>query len=207
MGNSKFRDGKTLPLIEDFYTLQGEGYHTGKAAYFIRIGGCDICCSWCDTKVSWQADIHNVAKVDDIVEKAASFPAKAVVITGGEPLSYDLDYICRQMKERGVATFLETSGAHHFSGNWDWICLSPKQQKPPQDIIYEKAHELKVVIQTEEDFLWAKQCAKKVSGNCFLYLQPEWSQHKIMIPRIVEFIKENPKWCISIQAHKFMRIP
>lgn len=199
--------GKKLPLIEEFYSLQGEGFHTGKAAYFIRVGGCDIGCSWCDSKISWKAETHQLVDVDEIVNKAIQYPAKAVVITGGEPLTYNLDYLCGQLQKNGIETFIETSGAYSLSGNWNWICLSPKEQNPPLDDIYLLANELKVIIQTEDDFKWAEINKKKVNNNCILYLQPEWSHYKTMISKIVDYIKQNPEWKISLQSHKFMKIP
>lgn len=196
-----------LPLLEDFYTLQGEGFYTGKAAYFVRLCGCDIGCAWCDSKLSWSYQTENLVQVKDIVAKAASFPAKAVVVTGGEPLSYDLDYLCEELQIAGVQTFVETSGAYKLSGSWNWICLSPKKQNPPQEEIFEKANELKVIIFDETGFQWAEENAAKVSPDCKLYLQPEWSKHKTLIPEIVEYVKNNPKWSISLQSHKFMKIP
>ncbi|NOZ35732.1 MAG: radical SAM protein [Chlorobi bacterium] len=202
-----FENGKKLPLIQEFYTLQGEGYHTGKAAYFIRIGGCDIGCSWCDTKVSWNADIHSLAKTDDIIEKAFLSEAKSIVVTGGEPLSYDLDYLCKKADEKNLQTFIETSGAYPMSGKWDWVCLSPKKQKPPLKENYLAADELKVIIFNDDDILWAEKCSEKVSENCILYLQPEWSTRKENTPKIIEYIKKNPKWNLSVQLHKYLRIP
>ncbi len=201
-----FEKGRKLPLIQEFYTIQGEGFHTGKAAYFIRIGGCDIGCSWCDTKVSWNADIHSLAETDDIIEKAYRSEAKSIVVTGGEPLSYDLDYLCKKAKEKNLETFIETSGAYPLSGKWDWVCLSPKKQKPPLPQNYKAANELKVIIFNDDDILWAENCSKKVSDNCLLYLQPEWSRREENTPRIIEYIKKHPKWNLSVQLHKYLRI-
>jgi len=203
----QFEEGKKLPIIEEFYTLQGEGYHTGKAAYFIRIGGCDIACSWCDTKFSWNSQIHNLIDVNLTVENAKKTTAKAVVVTGGEPSNYNLNYLCEQLKKCNIETFIETSGVYKLTGIWDWICLSPKQHNQPQADVYQKAHELKVIINTDKSFEWAEECAKKVSPACKLFLQPEWSIHKIMTHKIVDYIKENPKWSLSIQTHKFIKIP
>lgn len=203
----QFDDGRLLPLVEEFYTLQGEGYHTGRAAYFIRIGGCDVGCSWCDTKMSWNPDVFPPVKVDEIVERATSFPAKAVVVTGGEPTLYPLDYLCDELKKRGIQTFIETSGAYPLTGQWDWICLSPKSQQPPVEGIYMMADELKVIISSPDDFEWAEKNAAKVKATCQLFLQPEWSVYKTMIPIIVDYIMLNPKWRVSLQAHKFMKIP
>jgi len=194
-------------LVEEFYSIQGEGFHTGKAAYFIRIGGCDVGCSWCDTKFSWDSTLHPLVDVDRIVENALQYPAKAVVVTGGEPLMVNLDYLTEKLKKQGIMTFLETSGAHELSGRWDWICLSPKKNCRPFDTIFELANELKVIIAVQEDFAWAVENARLVTAGCLLYLQPEWSVSKQIMPEIVEFVKENPEWHISLQAHKYMRIP
>ncbi len=202
-----FENGKKLPLIDEFYTIQGEGYHTGKAAYFIRIGGCDIGCNWCDTKISWTADIHTLADTDDIIEKAYLSEAKSIVVTGGEPLSYNLDYLCKKAKEKELQTFIETSGAYPMSGKWDWICLSPKKQKPPADENYLTADELKIIVFDDTDLLWAEECSDKVSKNCKLYLQPEWSRREENTPKIIEYVKKNPKWNLSVQLHKYLRIP
>jgi organic radical activating enzyme len=202
-----FENGKKLPLVEEFYTLQGEGFHMGKAAYFIRIGGCDIGCRWCDTKISWNATIHPLADENELVEKIKEYPAKAVVVTGGEPTTYNLEYLCQTLKIFNIETYLETSGAYPLTGQWDWICLSPKKNQHPQQEFYDKADELKVIIFEEEDFLWAEENAQKVNSKCKLYLQPEWSMHKEWTPRIIDYVKQNPRWQISIQAHKFMRIP
>ena len=205
--NDIFEKGKKLPLIQEFYTLQGEGFHTGKAAYFIRIGGCDIGCSWCDTKVSWNADIHPLAETDTIIEHAYQSEAKSIVVTGGEPLSYDLDYLCKKAREKNLETFIETSGAYTMSGKWDWVCLSPKKQKPPFPENYKTANELKVIIFNDDDFLWAEECSEKVSENCILYLQPEWSTREKNTLKVIEYIKKNPKWKLSVQLHKYLLIP
>ena len=202
-----FEKGRKLPLIQEFYTIQGEGFHTGKAAYFIRIGGCDIGCSWCDTKISWNADIHTLAETDKIIEKAYRSEAKSIVVTGGEPLSYDLNYLCKKAEEKKLNTFIETSGAYPLSGKWDWICLSPKKQKPPLSDIYKIADELKVIIFNDDDLMWAEECSEKVSENCKLYLQPEWSKREQNTPKIIEYIKKNPKWNLSVQLHKYLKIP
>ena len=193
--------------MEEFYTIQGEGYHTGKPAYFIRLGGCDIGCSWCDTKLSWNPELHKLVKVEEIAMKAGTYPAKAVVVTGGEPLIYNLDFLCSELKKFNIKTFIETSGPYKLSGEWDWICLSPKKQNPPLPEIYAKANELKVIILSDNDFQWAEKNAKQVNKSCKLYLQPEWSRYKKIIPSIIEYVKNNPKWNISLQSHKFMNIP
>jgi len=207
MTASDFKDGKILPLIEEFYTIQGEGYHTGKAAYFIRIGGCDIGCRWCDSKYSWRADYDKAVQTEEILKEAASHPAKAIVVTGGEPLNYDMDYLTNQAKKLGLKCFLETSGAPGMSGDWDWVCVSPKKNSPPKKANYALADELKVIIYEEADFDWAERCAEKVNRNCKLYLQPEWSRHKLNTQKIVNYILDKPKWALSLQTHKLINIP
>ena len=202
-----FEGGRKLPLVEDFYTVQGEGFHTGKPAYFIRLGGCDVGCRWCDAKMTWNPKAYPPVSVDDIVARAAALPAQAIVITGGEPLMYPLDYLTSELKRRGLEVFLETSGSHPLSGQFDWICLSPKKQQPPLDGIYSKAHELKVIIESEEDIRWAEKCAERVPDTTMLFLQPEWSRYDNVIEMIVEYVKAHPRWNISLQTHKFMRIP
>ena len=202
-----FEGGRKLPLVEEFYTIQGEGYHTGKAAYFIRIGGCDVGCSWCDTKFSWNPSLHPVVPAEQIVEHVIAQPAAAVVVTGGEPLMVNMDYLTGMLKREGIETFLETSGAYPLTGTWDWICLSPKRNAPPVEELFKKAHELKVIIASEEDLDWAIKNGERVDAGCKLYLQPEWSQREVILPLIIEFAKENPQWMISLQSHKYMRIP
>ncbi len=199
--------GIDLPLVERFYTIQGEGFHTGKAAYFIRIGGCDIGCRWCDSKVSWNPGIHKMVSVNDIVQAVLETPARSVVVTGGEPSYYNLNPLCEKLKEHGIETFVETAGANNINGVWDWICLSPKTNQNPHEEMFKRANELKVIIYEEKDFEWAQQCAEKVSDDCYLFLQPEWSRYAVNIEPIVNFVKENPRWMISLQSHKFMRIP
>lgn len=200
-------DGSLLPLMEEFYTIQGEGFHSGKAAYFIRLGGCDVGCHWCDVKESWNAELHPLTSVDTIVENASKYPAKTVVVTGGEPLLYDLDLLTSKLKSAGIKTFIETSGAYPLSGTWDWICLSPKKFKAPLAAIAPLAGELKVIVFNKSDFEWAEQHAKMVTTNSKLYLQPEWSKSEQMMPEIIEYVKNNPHWEISIQTHKYMNIP
>lgn len=199
--------GRKLPIMEEFYTVQGEGAHTGKAAYFIRIGGCDVGCHWCDVKESWDASIHPLVDVNKVVSNAASFPAKTVVITGGEPLTFNLDFITKKLTQAGLAVHLETSGAHNFSGTFDWVCLSPKKTAPPKDVYYKQADELKVIVYNRHDFDWAKEHASKVSDKCVLYLQPEWSKREEVMPLVVDFVMNNPEWNISLQSHKYMNIP
>lgn len=203
----QLKAGKLLPLMEEFYTIQGEGFNTGKAAYFIRIGGCDVGCHWCDVKESWDANIHPLTPIEKIVENVLAYKATSVVVTGGEPLIYNLDALTALLKEKGIETFIETSGAYSLSGNWDWICLSPKKTLAPLPEIYSKAHELKVIIFNKHDFKWAEEQAALVSKDCYLYLQPEWSKHAQHLPEIIEYVKENPKWMISLQTHKYMNIP
>lgn len=200
-------NGRKLPLVEDFYTVQGEGRHTGKPAYFIRLGGCDVGCSWCDAKMTWNPNMYPPTDVDEIVNRALKFAARSIVITGGEPALYPLDYLTGQLHAAGLEIFLETSGSSPLSGMFDWICLSPKRKLGPLEDNLQRADELKVIIQDESDFEWAEQNAKLVRKNCLLYLQPEWSRYNDMIHTIVEYVKSNPKWNISLQSHKFMRIP
>lgn len=200
--------GKKLPLVEEFYTVQGEGYNTGKAAYFIRLGGCDVGCKWCDAKESWNPQLYPPVDVDTIIAKTLECKARSIVITGGEPLLYPLDYITTKLKSDDVEIFLETSGSHPLSGVFDWICLSPKRQSPPLEQIYSKADELKVIIQDfEQDIAWAEECRAKVGSKTRLYLQPEWSMFSKNIDQIVEYVKAHPEWQISLQTHKFMHIP
>jgi organic radical activating enzyme len=207
MMNQVPEDGSLLPLMEEFYTIQGEGFHSGKAAYFIRLGGCDVGCHWCDVKESWDASLHPLTSVDTIVENASKYPAKTVVVTGGEPLLYNLDLLTDKLHAAGIKTFIETSGAYPLSGTWDWICLSPKKFKGPMDAIAPLAGELKVIVFNQSDFKWAEEHALKVSETCKLYLQPEWSKAESMTPVIIDFVKENPRWEVSLQTHKFMHIP
>ena len=199
--------GRKLPLVEDFYTIQGEGYHSGKPAYFIRLGGCDVGCRWCDAKYTWNPKIFPPTAIGTIVERAASCSAQAIVITGGEPLLYPLGMLTRELHARGLEIFLETSGTNPISGEFDWICLSPKRQMPPLSEALRRADELKVIVQTKEDLEWAIECSKRVSSKCLLYVQPEWSVYESIIGEMVEWVKENPEWNISIQTHKFMHIP
>ena len=199
--------GKKLPVVEEFYSVQGEGFHTGKPAYFIRLGGCDIGCSWCDSRYSWNADLHPMVDIMQVVENVLNTGTDSVVITGGEPLMWDLDPLCTKLKEHGIMTFLETSGSYPLSGIWDWICLSPKKNNPPLKDILEKADELKVIIQGISDFSWAEQNRKLVAPGCHLFLQPEWSMYDKIIHEIVSYVKKVKGWQISLQTHKFMQIP
>lgn len=202
-----FDQGRLLPLMEDFYTIQGEGYNTGQAAYFIRLGGCDMGCWWCDVKESWDATLHPLTLTDTIIERVLQYPAKAVVVTGGEPVLYNLDFLCGQLKQKGIVTFLETAGVRKLTGDWDWICLSPKKGSLPLLAYFGIANELKMIIHQESDLRWAELNAEKVHTGCHLYLQPEWSNYNFILPLVVEYIKANPRWKISLQTHKFMNIP
>lgn len=201
------KTGKLLPLMEEFYSIQGEGANTGKAAYFIRIGGCDVGCNWCDVKESWNPKIHPLTPADEIIKNINQCKARAVVVTGGEPLTYNLDYLCNELKSRKISTFLETSGTYSLTGFWDWICLSPKKNRPPLDGIYTKADELKVIIYDESDFSWAEECAAKVKNDCLLFLQPEWSKRNNIMPLVIDYVMKHPRWIISLQSHKYMGIP
>ncbi len=199
--------GLQLPVIETFYSIQGEGFHAGKAAYFIRIGGCDIGCKWGDTKFSWQYGDLPLTPVSTLIKEIKATRADTLVVTGGEPLLYNLNPLCEQMHAAGIATFLETSGSHPLSGQWNWICLSPKPQAPPQQQLYMLADELKIIIQDKGDFVWAEENAQKITPQCRRFLQPEWSQYKKLIPLVVDYVLNHPEWEISLQNHKFMNIP
>ena len=205
--NHDIESGRKLPVMEEFYSLQGEGYNTGEAAYFIRIGGCDVGCRFCDVKEAWNASLHKPLDIEDVVERAMQVAAKAVVITGGEPLLYNLNPLCSLLKRNGIKIFLETSGSEPFSGEWDWICVSPKANAETLPVFYNNANELKVIIESDTDFARAEKYAEKVTQNCKLYLQPEWSVEKTMTPQIVNYILQHPKWKISLQTHKYINIP
>jgi organic radical activating enzyme len=198
--------GIMLPLMEEFYTIQGEGAHTGTAAYFIRVGGCDVGCHWCDVKESWDANIHPPTLADKIVSNAKLY-ADTVVITGGEPLMWSMDYLTNLLQKNNIKTHIETSGAYSYSGKWDWFCLSPKKTMLPLAEVYPKANELKMIIHNKSDFQFAEEQAEKVSKNCELYLQPEWSKKEKMTPQIVDYVMKHPKWKISLQTHKYLNIP
>ena len=201
------QNGSLLPLVEDFYTIQGEGFHSGKAAYFIRLGGCDVGCSWCDAKETWNPLQFPPVSILEMAHRALRFPSKSIVITGGEPLLYPLKPLCNLLHTYSLQIYLETSGAHPLTGNFDWICLSPKKLSPPIKDIYHKSAELKVIISDLADFEWAEENRLKVSPQCLLYLQPEWSRSAFITPLIVEYVKERPYWNISLQTHKYMHIP
>jgi organic radical activating enzyme len=200
-------DGHILPLVEEFYSIQGEGYNTGKAAWFIRVGGCDLCCSWCDTKYSWDAALHPMVAIEDILSGVLAAGADSVVVTGGEPLMWDMGPLCSILRAKGIKTYLETSGAWPLTGSWDWITLSPKKDHPPLPGIWPMADELKVVIQYGTDFEDAEEYGSKVNPGCRLFLQPEWSRYREIISEITEYVKRNTRWRVSLQAHKFMHIP
>jgi organic radical activating enzyme len=196
-----------LPVMEEFYTIQGEGAYTGTAAYFIRLGGCDVGCIWCDVKESWDASAHPKKSITELADRAKASGAEIVVITGGEPAMYDLETLTTALIEKGLRTHIETSGAHPLTGEWHWVCFSPKKFKSPIDAVCKKADELKVVAYNKHDFKWAETHAAKVRKDCQLYLQPEWDKAKAMTPLIIDYVKENPQWRISLQTHKYMDIP
>ncbi len=193
--------------MEAFYTLQGEGYHQGKAAYFIRLGGCDVGCVWCDVKESWDANAHPVKTIKEIIQEAKKYPARLAVVTGGEPLMHNLTVLTNELHTAGFETNIETSGSSALSGNWDWICLSPKKFKEPLPEILSFADELKVVVFNRSDFAWAEKYAALVSEKCKLYLQPEWEKSSIVTPIIIDYIKANPQWELSLQIHKYINVP
>lgn len=201
------KKGIKLPIMEAFYTIQGEGANTGKPAFFIRVGGCDVGCHWCDVKESWNPDVHPLKFVSEVVEEALNYPAKSVVVTGGEPTTYNLSTLTQLLIENNFKIFLETSGSYPLTGEWHWICLSPKKTQPPLASYYTKADELKVIIYNKDDFKWAEKHAGKVHPNCRLFLQPEWSKKEEMIPLIIDYVQRNPKWNISLQTHKYLNIP
>jgi organic radical activating enzyme len=195
-----------LPVMEAFYTLQGEGFHQGRAAYFIRLGGCDVGCFWCDVKESWDATKHPKIAVEQLVSDAAKYPGKLAVITGGEPLLHNLHALTELLHQQGFETNIETSGSSPLSGNWDWICLSPKKFKPPVQDVINQANELKVVIFNKTDFEWAESFAKQVNPLCKLYLQPEWDKASEITPLIIDYIQAHPQWRLSLQVHKYLDI-
>lgn len=199
--------GVAYPVMESFYTIQGEGFYQGRAAYFIRLGGCDVGCFWCDVKDSWDASRHPEIPVEQLVREASSHPGRMAVITGGEPLLHDCAPLTAALKNAGFQTNIETSGSSPLSGQWDWICLSPKKFKAPLPENLPRANELKVVIYNKSDFQWAEEHAMQVSSGCKLYLQPEWERSREMTPMIIDYIRENPQWEFSLQLHKFINVP
>lgn len=205
--SKNINSAEVLPVMEHFYTIQGEGFNSGKPSYFVRLAGCDVGCVWCDVKESWDATKHPIMSLNDILNFCKNATSKNIVITGGEPCMYDLTFLCQTLKENEFKIWLETSGAHIIKGNFDWVCLSPKKFKNCLEENYSKANELKVVIFNKSDFAWAETHAAKVNASCKLYLQTEWDKRDLMTPLIVEYVKNNPKWQISVQTHKYMNIP
>lgn len=204
--NSKL-ETQRLPLMESFYTIQGEGFYQGYAAYFIRLGGCEVGCVWCDVKESWDAAAHPLVPVEEMVKEAKASGTSLVVITGGEPAMYDLDELTTAIQAAGMKTNIETSGVYELTGSWDWVCFSPKKFKTPHPSVYQVANELKVIVYNKSDFEWAEEHAARVSPDCELFLQPEWSKEKEMLPQIIDYVKRFPKWKVSLQIHKYMNIP
>ncbi|SFC27844.1 Organic radical activating enzyme [Flexibacter flexilis DSM 6793] len=193
--------------MEAFYTIQGEGRYQGTAAYFIRLGGCDVGCHWCDVKESWDAEAHPQQSIEEIVEQASKYPSRVAVITGGEPLMHNLDALCEALHLQGFRTHLETSGAYPLTGHWDWVCLSPKKFKKPLAEVCQAADELKVVIYNKFDFEWAESYSQQVGKDCTLLLQPEWDRTELMLPLMISYIKQHPQWRMSLQMHKYINVP
>ena len=204
--NEALKAGLVVPLMEEFYTIQGEGYHKGSAAYFVRIGGCDVGCHWCDVKESWDAEKHPPTEISTIINNAKQY-SDTIVVTGGEPLMWNMSLLTAGLRNENLATHIETSGAYPLSGDWDWICLSPKKRMLPLDDIYKVADELKVIVYNQNDFVFAEEQAAKVQPNCKLFLQPEWSKREQVMPIIVDYVLQHPKWKASLQTHKYMNIP
>ena len=205
--NNELKNGTVLPIMESFLTIQGEGYFSGKTSYFLRIGGCDVGCHWCDVKESWDPNLHPLVKVDNIIKSILETNVKTVVITGGEPLMWNMEYLTKQLVKNNIQIHLETSGAYPLSGSFNWICLSPKKTMKPLSSIYSLTNELKIIISNKNDFKWAMKFKKNVNSKCKLYLQPEWSKKDSILPIIIDFVTKNPQWTISLQAHKYMNIP
>lgn len=207
MENILFNINTHIPVMEQFYTIQGEGFHAGKAAYFIRLAGCDVGCVWCDVKESWTVNQQQIVSIESIVNHSLQHPARLVVITGGEPLMYNCEALTTALQKAGFQTNIETSGAYALSGSWNWICLSPKKFMKPKEDICQLAHELKIIVYNKSDFTWAEEYAAKVATSCILLLQPEWSVAEKMMPLIVDYVKAHPKWKVSLQTHKFLNVP
>ena len=205
--NNNLEKGFLLPLMEAFHSIQGEGFFAGKSSYFLRIGGCDVGCHWCDVKESWDPNLHPLTEVDKIVEDIKKYSVKIVVITGGEPLMWNLEYLCKKLRNLDLKIHLETSGAYNLSGEFDWICLSPKKNLKPLNEVQVIADELKVIISNKNDIRWAIDQSNKVNSDCKLYLQPEWSKKEIILPKIIDFVSKNQNWRISLQTHKYMNLP
>ena len=203
---SALDQGLVVPLMEAFYTLQGEGYHKGSAAYFIRVGGCDVGCHWCDVKESWDAQNHPPTEIENIVTEAQKY-SDTIVVTGGEPLMWDMGPLTASLKKSGLQTHLETSGAYPLTGDWDWVCLSPKKRMLPIPELYQQADELKVIVYNNSDLAFAEEQAAQVGSDCKLFLQPEWSRRDTAIPLIVDYVMKHPKWKVSLQTHKYLNIP
>lgn len=193
--------------MEHFYSIQGEGFHAGKAAYFIRLAGCSIGCHWCDVKESWDKIAYPPQSIETIIQQALRYPSRILIVTGGEPLEHSLDLLTHIAHQHQFRTHLETSGAFPLTGQWDWICISPKKNVPPLKDCLRNAHELKVVIYNHHDFVWAEENARYTAPHAHLFLQPEWSRKEKMIPLIVDYALKNPKWRISLQQHKYLNIP
>ena len=205
--NNNLENGFSLPLMEAFHSIQGEGFFSGKSSYFLRIGGCDVGCHWCDVKESWDPNLHPLTEVDKIVEDIKKYSVKIVVITGGEPLMWNLEYLCKKLRNLDLKIHLETSGAYNLSGEFDWICLSPKKNLKPLNEVQVIADELKVIVSNKNDIKWAIDQSNKVNSDCKLYLQPEWSKKELVLPKIIDFVSKNQNWRISLQTHKYMNLP
>lgn len=201
------KNGDILPVMESFYTLQGEGFHAGRAAYFVRLSGCDVGCVWCDVKESWETRNDQLKSIDEIVQIIVTYPSNFVVLTGGEPAMYNLSSLISKLKYNKMYVAIETSGVYSLNGDVDWYTFSPKKFKKPCEEAYTRANELKVIIYNKTDFKWALEHQEKVNSNCLLYLQPEWSKLEEITPLLVDFIKENPNWKLSLQNHKYINIP
>lgn len=201
-----FKDGKYLPVMESFYTIQGEGFHSGSPAHFIRTAGCDVGCGWCDVKESWDEDLHPIVDIRTLINDVKS-DCNIVVVTGGEPLLWNMKPLTKLLKKNNFKTHIETSGSSKLTGDWDWICLSPKKRKSPMSEVYKKANELKMIIYNNSDFKFAEEQAKKVNSQCMLFLQPEWTRKDLIMPKIVDYVMKNSKWKISLQTHKYLNIP
>jgi len=206
------KNGMFLSVMETFYSIQGEGFHTGIPAFFIRMGGCDVGCYWCDVKESWEAENYPMKSMDEIISEVKKSKPKRIIVTGGEPLMYNLTELTKKLKSvihpsgGGGALHLETSGAYPLTGEWDWICFSPKKFKEPLPEFYSEAHELKMIIYNKNDFKFAEKNSKYVKDDCVLFFQPEWSRREAMLPSIIEYVKQNPRWRISLQTHKYIGV-
>ena len=200
------KNGKHLPVMESFYTIQGEGFHSGSPAHFIRTAGCDVGCGWCDVKESWDEDLHPIVDIRTLINDVKS-DCNIVVVTGGEPLLWNMKPLTKLLKKNNFKTHIETSGSSKLTGDWDWICLSPKKRKSPMSEVYKKANELKMIIYNNSDFKFAEEQAKKVNSQCMLFLQPEWTRKDLIMPKIVDYVMKNSKWKISLQTHKYLNIP